>query len=96
MQNFNFKLKDGSDYYYKIVDDYGYCLTVGNAGHWVRDDESSYIVGSVYDYNCAFWEFKESSETGVYFLELAVNKEENKDKYVGWGLSIQNQLAFET
>jgi hypothetical protein len=42
------------DLKYKIVDDYGYCLTVGNFEHWVRDDKSTYIVGNK-DEDCALW-----------------------------------------
>ena len=87
-QNFNFELKDGSEDMYKIIDDYGYCVTVGNAKSWTRDDTSTYVVGSDLDTNCGYWQYGPTGEEGVFTLIMAVNKVQSSNKYVGWGLAI--------
>ena len=73
-QNLNFEQYDRDDSdessrkegLYKIVDDHGYCLTVGNGDMWKRDGESTFVVGNNENL-CAGWRFYvECSEVNNY------------------------------
>jgi hypothetical protein len=74
---------------YKIKDDYGYCLTVGNSDsegvygsendHWVRTDESVYVVGTNDFEHCTYWTFDNTEQKGVYLITLAQNKDDYTD-----------------
>ena len=41
---------------YRIVDDHGYCLTVGYSDMWKRNGESMFVIGNNKQ-NCAGWRF---------------------------------------
>jgi len=81
---------------YKIKDNYGYCVTVGNADHWVRTDDSVYVVGTNDLEHCTYWTFDKTEQNGVYLITLAQNKDDYTDQYEGWGLAIHNELDFDT